>query len=191
MLKVHILEGPRGTGKSTVGRLLRDTIDGATLINPTGFGTDGDEGLHKISEYYQALDSYLHDLASADNEYTVIFDRTFFSEWVYSRIYKSYDFKPMYDYLLTSLLSCAESVNLFFLTLGDEAELANRLTRDKVKLFDHVEESVAQSTKQQQYYEELFEGIESKFVDKKGGYMVIDTAGLTPADVKTKIMEAI
>lgn len=191
MLKVHILEGPRGTGKSTVARLLRDTIDGATLINPTGFGTDGEEGLHKISEYYQALDAYLHDLASADHEFTVIFDRTFFSEWVYSRIYKSYDFSPMYNYLLTSLLACAESVHLFFLTIEDDVELANRLSRDKVKLFDHVEESVIQSTKQQEYYKKLFSGIESNFVDKKGGYMVIDTSKLTPAEVKERIMEAI
>lgn len=190
MLKVIILEGPRGTGKSTVARLLRETIDGATLINPTGFGTDGEEGLHKISEYYQSLDGYLHDLASADNEYTVIFDRTFFSECVYSRIYKSYNFKPVYDYLLTSLLACADSVHLFFMKIEDEVELAKRLSRDKVKLFDHVEESVTQSTKQQQYYENLFEGIESKFVEK-GGYMVIDTSKLTPAEVKMKIMEAI
>lgn len=191
MLKVIILEGPRGTGKSTVGRLLRDTIDGATLMNPTGFSADGTEGLHKISEYYQALDAYLHDLASADNEFTVIFDRTFFSEAVYSRIYKSYDFAPVYSYLFTSLLACAEEVHLFFLKINDTDELAKRLSRDKVKLFDHVEESVNQSTMQQTYYEQLFEGIESNFVDKKGGYMVIDTSALSPAEVKKQIMEAI
>lgn len=191
MLKVIILEGPRGTGKSTVGRLLRDTIEGATLMNPTGFGTDGADGLHKITEYYQSLDTYLHELASADSEFVVIFDRTFFSEWVYSRIYKSYNFTPMYDYLLTSLLSCAESVHLFFLSIESEEELAGRLSRDKVKLFNHVDESVAQSTKQQQYYKQLFDGIENKFVEKRGGYMMIDTTGITPAQVKEKIMEAI
>lgn len=191
MLKAIVLEGPRGTGKSTVTRLLRDTIDGATLINMTGFKSDDMVGLAKITDYYKALFEYLQSLSNSPYSYTVIFDRTFFSEMVYAPIYKSYDFKPIYDRLLKMLFSCTDSLHLFFLKVNDTDVLCSRLKRDKVLLFDQVEESITQSMKQQQYYEALFEGIEKNFVGKKGCYKVIDTSYLPPERVKEVIMEAL
>ena len=191
MLKVIVFEGPRGAGKSTVARLLRNTIDGATLMNLTGFKTDGEAGLEKIMDYYEALQSYLMVLHSSSHEYTVIFDRTFFSEMVYSPIYKSYDFMPVYEQLLSALFECTDSLHLFFLRVDDTDVLYSRLQREKVLLFDQVEESITQSMKQQQSYENLFEGIEKYFVEKDGCYTVIDTSYMLPEQVKEVIMEAL
>jgi deoxyguanosine kinase len=36
-MKVVIIEGARGTGKSTVARKIREQISEITLVNPTGF----------------------------------------------------------------------------------------------------------------------------------------------------------
>lgn len=191
MLKAIVLEGPRGTGKSTVTRLLRETIDGATLINMTGFKTDGAEGLAKITDYYTALFDYLKTLSDSPYTFVVIFDRTFFSEMVYAPIYKSYDFTPIYNRLLKLLFNCTDSLHLFFLKVSDTNVLSSNLNRDKVLLFDQVEESITQSMKQQQYYETLFESIEEHFVGKERCYKVIDTSYLSPIQVKEVIMEAL
>lgn len=197
MLKLIILEGPRGTGKSTITRKLRDKVDGATLINLTGFKADGDEGLKKIKKYYDAMDTYIHHLAMSPHMYTVIFDRTFFSEVVYSQIYKSYDFTTAYRYLVNSLFDCADELHLFYLRLSDKDKMRERLNRDKVQLFDKIEESVAESFKQQEYYDALFRDMPSVLLDDKidtsgkHNFTTIDTDDLSIDDVFNMIMEAI
>ncbi len=197
MLKLIILEGPRGTGKSTITRKLRDKVDGATLINLTGFKTDGEEGLAKIKSYYNSLDTYLHHLSKSQHTYTVIFDRTFFSEVVYSKIYKSYDFTASYNYLLNSLFDCVDELHLFYLRLNDGDKLRERLNRDKVQLFDKVEESVAESFKQQEYYDALFSDMASVMLNvnsdtsKIRTFKTIQTDSLSIEDVYDIIMEGI
>ena len=191
MLKLIILEGPRGSGKSTVARELRNSIEGSTLINPTGFKDDGGEGLRKIISYYEAMEAYLKALSASSETFCVIFDRTFFSEVVYSRIYKDYDFNPAYEWFLNSMLNYTNELDLFYMKLSNEEELRERLNRDKVQLFDKVEESVAQSTKQQQYYDQLFDGIQSRFIGHPRSFHVIETSGLSTEDVKKTIMEVV
>ena len=191
MLKLIILEGPRGSGKSTVARELRNSVEGSTLINPTGFKDDGEQGLHKIASYYDALESFLKSLSDSSETFCVISDRMFFSEVVYSRIYKKYDFLPIYHRLLTSLLDYVDELHVFYMKTSDEEVLKQRLNRDKVQLFDKVEETIAQSTRQQHHYDKLFDDIGIHLIDEKGSFNVIETSGLTPQDVKETILEVI
>lgn len=191
MLKLIILEGPRGSGKSTVARELRNSIEGSTLINPTGFKDDGGQGLRKIISYYEAMEQYLKNLSSSIETFCVIFDRTFFSEVVYSRIYKQYDFSPAFEWFFNSMLAYTDELYLFHMKLSNEEELRERLNRDKVQLFDKVEESVVQSTIQQQHYDQLFDGIQNRFIDSTRSFNVIETSGLSAEDVKKTILEVV
>ena len=57
--------------------------------------------------------------------------------------------------LLEDLAIMGVKINIFFLTINDKEELAQRLVRDKVP-FGKAEESVEQTLKQQEKYAKLF-----------------------------------
>lgn len=188
MLTVKIVEGTRGVGKTTVARLLRNRIEGSTLINLTGFKADGEEGFRKIRRYYLALSGYLYALKKTGEDYTIIFDRTFFSEMVYSPLYKSYDFEEFYVHLCNELIDTVDKLEIYFLTLYDREELARRLVRDKVGLFDSVEESVDQSLSQQRGYKDLFDNFLESNDNSLFTFKTFDTSLYTPDELKDIII---
>lgn len=186
MLDVSIIEGGRGTGKSTVVSKIRQLIPETTLINPTGFHADGGEGLEKIEHYYDAWFDLLYFLKSHNS--SMVFDRFYFSEMVFSKLYKRYDFKKSYtDYneMLGELVKRGANINIFFLTINDEEELKNRLTRDKVP-FGKAEESVKETLQQQKEYKELFDKLREESILK---IHYIDTSGKTTDEVYEEILQ--
>lgn len=192
MLKIKILEGPRGVGKSTVARLLRNSIEGSTLINLTGFKEDGQAGFDKIKEYYIALNAYLRTLHESDATYTILFDRFWFSEVVYGPQFKSYheDFREVYEALNHDLLSVVDDIEIYFLTISSREQLRQRLVRDKVGLFGYVKESVDNSLIQQDIYEKVFDNFVDEYGDKYNFNLYkIDTTDLTPEDIKNNIIK--
>lgn len=184
LLKIVIFEGARGTGKSTVASMMRQRIQPTTLMNLTGFGDDGEEGLLKIQRYYF---SWMMLIESFTNHESVfIFDRFYFSEMVYSSLYKNYNFKETFNILNSHLSDISKEVELdiIFLTINDEEELKERLQRDKITLFGStIEESVDNSLSQQEVYKAMFEELEGKF-----NIHTIDTSGKTNNDVYDEIM---
>lgn len=158
-VKLIILEGTRGSGKSTMAQHLRSTIWGSTLINPTGFSDDGYEGLKKIDAYYDALFEMIMALERSKFDHTILLDRFFFSEQVYSQMYKSYDFTQAFWYYLGKLMSIAD-VKVFLFETSRE-ELEKRLQRNKASLFDNIEESADKSIAQQLRYLQEFKGIKN------------------------------
>ncbi len=154
MNKLIILEGHRLTGKSTVSRVLRERINYATLLNPTGFKEDGERGLQKIVDYY---DNWLYFLENLEKhkDLTFIFDRQIFSEMVYSRLYKQYDFAFYFQRILLAMLDVAH-IDLFVLELNNDAELLRRAQRDKVP-FAGIADSVEQVRAQREGYRRLFD----------------------------------
>lgn len=84
----------------------------------------------------------------------LVCDRFFFTEMVFSTLYKKYKFDAEYK-LLCKLLENLE-VDIVFLTINDSAELEKRLNRDKLP-FANVAENVEESMKQQQLYTQLFD----------------------------------
>nr|MDH3154359.1 hypothetical protein [Bacillus licheniformis] len=94
-----ILEGARGTGKSSVAYKLRRRLKHSTLINPTGFHEDGDKGLAKISNYYEGIFDLLYKWKARVSDNTTILDRFFPTEMVFSSLYKEYDFHQKFKSL--------------------------------------------------------------------------------------------
>lgn len=185
MAKLIIIEGPRGVFKSTVTRLLRDRIEGSTLINLTGFKENGQQGYLKIWNYYENVMRMIEGL---QDDYTLIFDRHFFSEMVYSRLYKSYDFTKAYVLLIQRLLNAAEEIEVYYFTIKDVHVLNERLNRKKLNLFDSVPENVEETMKQQVGYdwvmstfERMTEGLEHVT------YRKLDTTNRQPEELADMI----
>lgn len=166
-MKIVIFEGCRGTGKSTLAQSIRHSVESTTLINFTGFKDDDEEGFSKIKQYYIGWINYFKSLQHLD--ITFICDRFFFSEVVFSKLYKSYgrEFEEFYlSYLLPELKILSENndVLLFHMTIENKQELANRLNRDKIP-FANVVESCNESLKQQDEYFNLFENLNVFTID--------------------------
>lgn len=184
MLNITILEGARGTGKSTITSKIRQLVPETTLINPTGFHLDGHEGLTATTSYYDSWMSFLYSLKYHDSN--LLFDRFYFSEQVYSKLYKEYSFENFYNELnldLASLGSEGVKIDIIFLKINDEEELKHRLMRDKVP-FGKAEESVNETIRQQREYEKLF-----KQLDETLNIHIIDTDGKTTDEVYQEIIK--
>jgi deoxyguanosine kinase len=191
MLEIDILEGARGTGKSTLAFKLRQRVPETTLINFTGFHADGEDGLKKIHHYYSAWMKLLENLS--DHESKFVFDRFYFTEMVFSHLYKEYDFTKIYKLLNQSLMDLTRyggvKVNIFFLTISNEEELKNRLHRDKVG-FANVKDSTEETILQQYMYQILFSPIGLAFSENKNlNIYKIDTSNKSNEKVFDEIME--
>lgn len=136
--------------------MLRELNSETTLINPTGFKDKGEEGLEKISEYYESLMCYLESMKNHDS--TIILDRFFFSEVVFSSLYKDYYFGDKYLELLNRLENLAKldgvKVSVVYFKNSDEEEISKRLNREKINFAD-VKENVYESIKQQEMYSDV------------------------------------
>lgn len=179
--KFICLEGARGTGKSTIAQQLRQSIKNSTLINFTGFNVDGKEGFLTVSNYYLKWLSMFENISFIDQ--TIICDRIFFSEKVFSKLYKNYDFTSVYNVLASKLAKLNPTI--FYLTINGEEELSKRLIRDKIP-FHNVEESTKETLKQQDEYNNVF-----KEADKLFNITTIDTSNLTLEQVKNIIMSKV
>lgn len=190
MLQIDILEGARGTGKSTLAFKLRQkTSPTPTLINFTGFHEDGTEGLVKVCRYYESFMKMLFQLHSHDSQF--VFDRFYFSEAVYSKLYKSYDFSDFekaFNRCMIELSEYGVHINIFFLTINNDEELKQRLIRDKVP-FGKAEESVEQTLKQQDMYKEVFMNLRASYLNDNMKIHIIDTSGKTNDEVYGEILK--
>lgn len=184
-MKITILEGARGTGKSTLAFKLRQRMESTTLINFTGFKDDGEAGLFKIQEYYFSWLRLIQSLSNHDSTY--IFDRFYFSEMVFSSLYKEYNFGTVFYSLNEHLVSLSDTVeiDIIFLAINDNEELEKRLIRDKIP-FANVEESVNQSLIQQEMYMTIFKRLCGKL-----NIHMIDTSCKTNEEVYDEIVKTI
>lgn len=192
MAHITIIEGTRGSGKSTVARKMRDKIPEMTLINFTGFHDDGYEGMKKVYRYYINWISTLHGFCKEDIK--LICDRFFFSEQVYSQLYKDYDFTERFNFLSKELFVLSQiglDVDIVFLKVEDEEILQQRLIRDKVS-FGKAEENARQSLLQQEGYERVFHDFYMNYVGNGTIRLhTIITDNLSPEEVESKVANII
>lgn len=190
MLQIDILEGARGTGKSTLAFKLRQkTSPTPTLINFTGFHDDGIDGFHKVCDYYTGFMRMLSQLKSHNSQ--MVFDRFYFSETVFSQLYKDYDFSYANEQFNDWLVDLSEQgiqINIFFLTINNQDELKERLIRDKVP-FGKAEESVEQTLKQQELYKEVFMNLQASYLNSNMKIYTIDTSSKTNDEVYEEILQ--
>lgn len=186
-MRIQIFEGARGTGKSTLASKFRQKNSDTTLINFTGFSEDGEKGLAKVTDYYKAWMQSLFALSG--HESSMVFDRFYFSEMVFSKLYKDYDFFEEFrknSELLRDLAEMGVKIDIFYLTINDEEELKQRLMRDKIP-FGKVEESVSETLKQQEFYNQVMGVVRYVYGHENLQVHSIDTSGKTNDDVYIEV----
>lgn len=187
-MHIIILEGARGTGKSTLAKSIREKISEITLINATGFHLNGEEGLKKISKYYETWMNHLWSMK--DQDCTLVFDRFFFSEMVFSKLYKDYDFTEKSESLLFDLCTLPAEIDLIFFKIGDEEQLKERLLRDKVP-FGKAEESISETIKQQSTYDNIMSNIDYEYSHTTFRLHTVDTTNKTTEQVQEEVFKII
>jgi len=160
--RIIIVEGPQGTGKTTLTNYLRDNIAGSNLYRLSGQKDKTMSG-KKISEsMYIALLEYLKKMEVAPMD--LIFDRTFFTEEVYARLgYKEYSFTDVYHFLVKDLCSLDYDITLILLYLKDTQLYRKRLERESHHNYQSF--STQNSVDQQNCYMDLGKELEGCSID--------------------------
>lgn len=179
-MKIVVIEAGRGLGKSTIVRHLRDAMTNTVAINFTGYNEDSQEGLATIVRHYSNWLTFLSYENFDSSPFTFLADRFFFSEKVYSKLYKeNYNFSLNYTSLLSQLDLVARKAEVQVIHLvSSKSDIERNLSRDgKAHLFgeEKFSDDVHKTMEQQEEYERLFvnarantNNIEFKRVDLSG-----------------------
>ena len=159
---IIIIEGPQGSGKSTMANFLRDNLSSSNLYRLTGIKDKSITGYNKNKSMYLGLINYMESLE--DTELNLIFDRTFFTEEVYSILgYKEYRFDKAYDRLVKKLSQLDFNIYLVILYCKDTSLYEKRLRRQH---HNYQAFSVENSVNQQNTYLHLLDEIEYDTINK-------------------------
>lgn len=159
---IIIIEGPQGSGKSTMANFLRDNLSSSNLYRLTGIKDKSITGYNKNKSMYLGLINYMESLE--DTELNLIFDRTFFTEEVYSILgYKEYRFDEAYDRLVKKLSQLDFNIYLVILYCKDTSLYEKRLRRQH---HNYQAFSVENSVNQQKTYLHLLDEIEYDTINK-------------------------
>lgn len=152
--RMIIIEGPQGTGKTTLAEYLRDNIPASNLYRLSGQRDKSKSG-KKLSEYmYQIQVDYLEKMGVVPMD--LIFDRTFFTEEVYARLgYKDYSFADVYQNLVKRLEKTNYEIYLVLLYLENTDLYLSRLKREQHHNYQAF--SLQNSIDQQKTYLQLGE----------------------------------
>lgn len=129
---IIIVEGPQGVGKTTFTNYLRENMAGTDLYRLSGIKDRTQLGLAKIKNKYEKLIEYMENC----EDINMIFDRTFFTNEVYSRLgYQDYSFNEAYQSLLSKLDNMKNvdkyDIYLVMAYLQDESLYETRIKREK------------------------------------------------------------
>ena len=147
--RLIIVEGPQGTGKTSLTNYLRDNIASSNLYRLSGQKDKTLTGKKYSEIMYKALLDYLERMQLVP--ITILFDRTFFSEEVYARLgYKEYSFTDVYENILKRLNDLNYDIYFLSLYLEDEKLYEARLARETHHNYQAF--SIANSSNQQRVY---------------------------------------
>lgn len=129
---IIIVEGPQGVGKTTFTNYLREHMAATDLYRLSGIKDKTEAGLTKIRVKYEKLIEYMENCTDIN----MIFDRTFFTNEIYSRLgYNKHSFSETYNSLLQKLDNMKNIENydvyLVILYLKDEELYEQRIKRQK------------------------------------------------------------
>lgn len=150
--KLIIVEGPQGTGKTTLANYLRDNISGSNLYRLSGQKDKKESGKNYSIIMYDALLVYLKEMQKVPMD--MIFDRTFMTEEVYGRLgYKEYTFTDEYKKYLRKLSKLDYDMYYISLYLEDPKLFKKRLDRGSHHNYQTF--SLENSKNQQDVYKEV------------------------------------
>ena len=154
--KIIIVEGPQGVGKTTFTNYLREKMGTTDLYRLTGIKDKTETGHQKIKKKYEKLIEYME----ACEDVNLLFDRTFFTNEVYSRLgFLQYSFSDTFEELLQKLNALDFDIYFIVLYLEDTNLYKKRIQRDK---FTYQKFEVESSIKQQNEYLKLADEVEKK-----------------------------
>lgn len=157
---IIIVEGPQGVGKTTITNYLREHLPATDLYRLSGIKDRGETGHAKIKLKYEKLLEYMENCTDIN----MIFDRTFFTNEIYSRMgYQKYDFSNTYKELLNKLdnMKNIENYDIYLLMvyLKDENLYNERIKRDK---HQYQKFEIESSIKQQREYLKMADEVETQ-----------------------------
>jgi deoxyadenosine/deoxycytidine kinase len=162
--------------------MYRQRIPETTLINPNGFHATGSpkKDSERTIAYYRGIMDFVLFQIEQGLDYTLVFDRFFFSEQVFSTLYKKYDFTDYYNRLMIVLDGMAEISDVYVVHVkADTSTINNRLINRSNKVqYDDVLEDVKESMSQSNVYRELFKDINSKI-----NFVELDVSDKTQEEV--------
>lgn len=159
---IIIIEGPQGSGKSTMANFLRDNLSCCNLYRLSGIKDKTKTGYEKNKTMYLGLINYIESLE--ETGLNLVFDRTFFTEQVYARLgYKDYNFDNVYQRLVKKLSALDFNIYFVVLYLKDTNIYEQRIVRQH---HNYQEFSKENSINQQNAYLELIDNIKSKNIHK-------------------------
>ena len=126
--KLIIVEGPQGSGKTTVTDYIRHSLPYTNLYRLSGTSDNSETGLAKAIKMYEDLLKYMKTLEGTD--INLLFDRTFFTEESYCRLgFKDYSFTEEYNRLVKKLDKLDFDIYYINLYVDDTSKFAERLDR--------------------------------------------------------------
>ena len=150
-MKCIIIEGPQGCGKTTLANYLRENLEASNLYRLTGNKDKTKSGKEKSKKMYLALLEYMKKME--DCEVNLIFDRTFFSDYVYAKLgYKEYDYDDTFQELLEMFGRLDYEMYYISLYLEDVNIYSERLKRVH---HNYQAFSLESSVKQQEAYKKV------------------------------------
>ena len=159
---IVVIEGPQGSGKSTMANFLRDNLASSNLYRLTGIKDKSETGYEKNKSMYLNLINYMESLE--ETKLNLIFDRTFFTEQVYASLgYKNYSFDDIYNRLLKKLSELDFNIYFVVLYLKDTSIYEKRLIRQH---HQYQSFSIENSTNQQEAYLNIINNIKYKSINK-------------------------
>lgn len=160
MNRLIVVEGPQGTGKTTLANYLRESIPGSNLYRLSGQKDKSITGRDISIKMYNALLDYLEKMEEVPMD--LVFDRTFFTEEVYARLgYKNYSFTDEYNKLVDRFVKLNYEKYFINLYLENTDIFKERL--DRVH-HNYQAFSVQSSVDQQNTYRKIADDLENKGV---------------------------
>ncbi len=157
--RMIIVEGPQGTGKTTLTNYLRDNISSSNLYRLSGSKDKTKTGKEISKKMYYALTEYLEKMESIPMD--LIFDRTFFTDKVYCELgYKEFNYDDLYEDLVGKLDQLNYEIYLIVLYLKDTNLYKQRL--DRKSHHNYQAFSIQNSIDQQNTYLEIAKQLKNK-----------------------------
>lgn len=164
--KLIVVEGPQGSGKTTITDFIRHSLKYTNLYRLSGTADSTKSGLAKAQKMYFDLLDYIEKLENSS--INLLFDRTFFTEENYCRLgKKEYSFTETYNQLLERFSKLDFEIYYITLYLEDTENYTKRLQRDGKATVDYAKFGAESSIEQQKAYLEMMDEIAEKYPNIK------------------------
>jgi thymidylate kinase len=160
--KIIIVEGPQGSGKTTITDYIRYILPYTNLYRLSGTSDSSEFGREKSKNIYINLIKYIKAMQNMD--INLLFDRTFFTEEIYCRLgFKKYSFTDIYKTLLAELSEMNYEIYYITLYLSNLNDYEKRLQRDNKANIKYASFSINSSIRQQEEYLKLSDEIRDSY----------------------------